>query len=1023
MRKRKLSLVLSMTLLPVASMAYGQTADSAITPAAPLAATASTTIPRLVQFSGVAQKVDEKSPAKVTFLLFKDQTGGDAVWIETQTVSFDSAGHYSVYLGETSVTGLPDDLFASGEPRWLEVQIAGQVPQPRVLLVSVPYAMKAADAATLGGLPASAFALAGSSTGSSQQTQAISPDVSANAVTTPGGTLGYLPVYSGPTTIDDSIVFQSATKLGIGTVAPISTLDVNGAVTARGAVTMEPLGTATSTAAKNSQPIDLTASAYNSSTAKAMSPIFALQEEVAGNNTTAPSGTLNLLYGNGTAPAETGLSITNKGIIKFATGQTFPVGSGTITGITTTSPLSGSGTTGSVALSLNLTALETTLNTKYAQLGAANKFTSTITFAPGQTFPGTGTITGITAGTDLIGGGTTGNIKLSVDTTKIAALTGSPVFVGSAGSGATGDTTGTTLNTAGVVGVAGSGNSSGYGGIAGVWGNAAAHVGVLGTSDQYPGVQGVSNSGSGVQGSSTSGYGVQGTSTSNVAVSGTSTSGAGVAGSSTTGAGMVGYTAGTTLGTAGTFGIAGPRTSFNGIAGVWGDAANHVGVFGSSNLYSGVEAVSVSGPGVEGTSTSGNGVHGVSANTSGIFGETSSSSTQDAALFGYAHNNAMGVYGASVNGFGVQGTSNSNVGVLGTSPAGTAVKATGFTGYGLYASSTSGTAILGTAQTGPGGVFTNDSTTTPALEASNYANWPGGTNSFPPSIYGFAGGSGGVGVKGSSSTSVGVYGVGGSSNPAIIAQAAGIPIGVWGDISGQKPGPGNGHFQEAAVVGTAGNNAAGYFQNNSIQPAILTYNYSTGDGGYLFKSLEAASPDGMCGIGGKGELTCTGQVKTLATTDDEHTVETYSMQSPESWMEDFGSATVKNGVVTVTIDPLFAKTVSATTDYHVFLTPNGDSKGLFVIAKTPTSFEVRESGGGQSTLAFDYRIVAKRRGFEKQRMTDVTEEFKALKALNDLRTKAAALLSISPVATPETQAGIESSIQTRPGSPSTPPHP
>ena len=113
-------------------------------------------------------------------------------------------------------------------------------------------------------------------------------------------------------------------------------------------------------------------------------------------------------------------------------------------------------------------------------------------------------------------------------------------------------------------------------------------------------------------------------------------------------------------------------------------------------------------------------------------------------------------------------------------------------------------------------------------------------------------------------------------------------------------------------------------------------------------------------------------------------------------MEDFGSATVQNGVVTVTIDPMFAKTVSATTDYHVFLTPNGDSKGLYVIAKTPTSFEVHESGGGRSTLAFDYRIVAKRRGYEKQRMTDVTEEFKTIKARNELRTEAAAALNSTP---------------------------
>jgi len=100
MRKRTLSFVLSLALFPAASLAFGKTVDSAITPVAPLAATASTAIPRLVQFSGVAQKVNDKSPAKVTFLLFKDQTGGDAVWIETQTVSFDSTGRYAVISGK-----------------------------------------------------------------------------------------------------------------------------------------------------------------------------------------------------------------------------------------------------------------------------------------------------------------------------------------------------------------------------------------------------------------------------------------------------------------------------------------------------------------------------------------------------------------------------------------------------------------------------------------------------------------------------------------------------------------------------------------------------------------------------------------------------------------------------------------------------------------------------------------------------------------------------------------------------------
>src|SRR5208337_4343110 len=74
-----------------------------------------------------------------------------------------------------------------------------------------------------------------------------------------------------------------------------------------------------------------------------------------------------------------------KGLVHWATGQTFPIkgtGGGTITGITTTSPLTGSGTSGSVALGLNEStlvtditpSLESTFNSVYPQLGTSNTF-------------------------------------------------------------------------------------------------------------------------------------------------------------------------------------------------------------------------------------------------------------------------------------------------------------------------------------------------------------------------------------------------------------------------------------------------------------------------------------------------------------------------------------------------------------------------------------------------------------------------------------------------------------------------
>ena len=99
------------------------------------------------------------------------------------------------------------------------------------------------------------------------------------------------------------------------------------------------------------------------------------------------------------------------------------------------------------------------------------------------------------------------------------------------------------------------------------------------------------------------------------------------------------------------------------------------------------------------------------------------------------------------------------------------------------------------------------------------------------------------------------------------------------------------------------------------------------------------------------------------------------MESPQHWFEDFGAGQLENGIASVALDSTFAETVSGSSDYHVFLTPEGDCRGLYVSRKTASGFEVRELGGGRSTVAFDYRIVALRRGFESVRLEDVTDRW------------------------------------------------
>ena len=127
-------------------------------------ATAANSVPPLIQFSGVATDEGNNTltgVVSIPFALDSSQQGGELLGTEMQNnVQLDASGHYSLRLGITKANGVPTALFRTGEARWLGIQIAEQGEQARGLL-SVPYALKAGDAATLGGLPASAFVLAG----------------------------------------------------------------------------------------------------------------------------------------------------------------------------------------------------------------------------------------------------------------------------------------------------------------------------------------------------------------------------------------------------------------------------------------------------------------------------------------------------------------------------------------------------------------------------------------------------------------------------------------------------------------------------------------------------------------------------------------------------------------------------------------------------------------------------------------------------------------------------------------------
>jgi hypothetical protein len=749
---------------------------------------AASALPRLVRFGGAVKDLNGNpltGVVGITFALYSEQTGGAALWIETQNVTADSNGHYVALLGSTKPDGLPTELFITGQARWVGVQVSGQAEQPRVLLVSAPYAFKAGDAETIGGLPPSAFVLAAPASGglnnatassaspSSASSSSASPATSSD-VTTTGGTVNAVPLFTTSTNIQNSILTQTGTT----------------SVSVAGALKLPATGTATANAGKNSQTQNFVASSFNSSTSTAQNQTFQWRAEPASNDTASPSGTLNLLYGLGAAaPAETGLKLGSKGQFTFATGQTFP-GTGTITGITTASGsgLSGGGTTGTLSLSVPAAGITNTMLKS-----------STLTLNPstagGLTVPGAMTL------------GDTYTIGLK------------------------------TCNANQVLQYSGT-----------AWGCAT-----LGT-------------------------------------------GTGTVTSVGSGAGLTGGP----ITTSGTLSIA------------------NAGVTNAMLANSKITLNSGTGISAPGAMTLGD-TYTLGINTSVV--------PQLAAANTFTNTNTIN----AISGDGID------------------ISATGTDAYGIAASG----ADLGGYFYGPyGGSYSeNDSDTGGAVAA--YAIELGAT----AQTYGFWGYS-------QSYTGTGVYG------QAVDASATGVggggfATGVWGD-TGNDFGFG--------VAGTADDGwGLGGFNNSDLFSTLYLENFGSGGSGLV---LQAVGSNGQCNSDVNGNLGCTGGVAAVAPVNGgSRQVALSAIHSAENWFEDAGSGQLSSGMAVVNIESVFGETINTGVEYHVFLTPNGDCKGLYVAQKSAASFTVKELGGGASSIVFDYRIMAKRKGLEQIRLADRTQAF------------------------------------------------
>jgi FtsP/CotA-like multicopper oxidase with cupredoxin domain len=95
----------------------------------------------------------------------------------------------------------------------------------------------------------------------------------------------------------------------------------------------------------------------------------------------------------------------------------------------------------------------------------------------------------------------------------------------------------------------------------------------------------------------------------------------------------------------------------------------------------------------------------------------------------------------------------------------------------------------------------------------------------------------------------------------------------------------------------------------------------------------------------------------------------YCEEATEVFFNDYGSGKIVKGHGHVDLDPAFLETVSIGPENQmkVFVTMNGATNGVYVVKGT-RGFDVIENMLGNSDAEFDYRVVAKRRGYESVRM-------------------------------------------------------
>ncbi len=185
--------------------------------------------PQVVRVDGQFVPANGLPPAAVetvTLAIYASAIDATPLFEETQDVRVNAQGRYAIFLGATRAEGVPMSLFAPGESRWLGMRFArpGEGEQARVPLTSVPYALHASDADTLGGLPPSAFLRASGTAGPTGTPGAASTTARAAGSNVSTGTANFIGKFTNAVDLTSSVLSEHNGRIGLSTTTPLDFL-------------------------------------------------------------------------------------------------------------------------------------------------------------------------------------------------------------------------------------------------------------------------------------------------------------------------------------------------------------------------------------------------------------------------------------------------------------------------------------------------------------------------------------------------------------------------------------------------------------------------------------------------------------------------------------------------------------------------------------------------------------------------------------------------------------------------------